>query len=391
MPLAWGDQRMPTLAPKALVPPVGVPLPYLGGDSLGSHQWPCFQMPSTHNFYAPVAKVTSLQQLAGVSAQQDQEILETLRSSGLALKSLEQLEPEKISQMLSQVPRTAAPQQVTSSWMTAAHEYLRRYRPQRGARWLTYPSGVSIDFSELAPVMRVVAMANFQWRLRIFEAIHSGMHVRTAMQVFRSCDPSGCGFLTWSNGQIRDFMMTVFIQLGLVPPAEVQTYAAHTLFDMNRSMCLSACDCLCLVDVMLRAISLVHGVPRSRSPSPRRATSVPHSVRSSRSAQAEDRKAFAEGFLEPNTAALLSTAKAHATNRRLEHELKTLRAAAANSRRLAELKEDLPREAVQERSERRRRLEQRDKELREKDADEDGLEDVGRCLKVHEFMDDVNL
>eukprot|EP00438_Fugacium_kawagutii_P001352 Skav236434 [mRNA] locus=scaffold1156:320971:322356:- [translate_table: standard] len=361
MPLAtWGDQRM-LLAPKALVPPMGVPLPYLelGSDSLRSHQW-LQPMPTPGFYQAPETKVASLQQLAGVSAQQDQEILETLRSSGIALTSLE-LEPEKIRQMLSQVPRTPpAPQQVTtSSWMTAAHEYLRSYRPQRGARWLTYPSGVSIDFGELAPVMRVVAMANSQWRSRIFEAIHSGMHVRTAIQVFRSCDPSGCGFLTWSNGQIRDFVMTVFMQLGLVPPAEVQTYAAHTLFDMTRSMCLSACDCLCLVDVMLRAIYLHLEQPRSRSPSPRsRATSVPLSaMRRSRSLAKAD--PFTE-FRNDEIAALLkSTAKAHATNRRLERELKTLRAAAWNSRQLsqAELKEDhLQRcEAMQERSERRRR------------------------------------
>ncbi|CAK9091068.1 unnamed protein product [Durusdinium trenchii] len=220
--------------------------------------------------------VTSLKHLAGISAKQDQEILHTLQSSGLALnlKSLDEPEAD-INQMLSIAtqgsahesktssampePATASKVRLKSSSMVEAEEYVRGYRPQSHAHSIQYPSGVRVDFRELAPVMRVVAIANSQSLLRIQQAIDSGMHVRTALHAFRECDRDGCGFLTWSNGQIRDFVTTVFIQLGLVPPAEMQTYAAHTLFDMNRTMCLSACDCLCLVDALLRAIFLVDG------------------------------------------------------------------------------------------------------------------------------------
>eukprot|EP00435_Cladocopium_sp_Y103_P022698 s3587_g5.t1 len=529
---AWPGFQIPPslLAPKALAPPMGLiqpePLrtylepPMVGGDSLGSHQaeaaqaWPGFQIPypgsgyGAHGALPPgvTEPVTSLQHLAGVSAKQDKEILDTLRSSGLALnlKSLDEPEVD-IGQMLNMSmatqgsahasmegnaktpPVNAAaafsreptsvpkPSQVrvTSSSMMAAEDYLRGYRPQSNAQRLTYPSGVTIDFSELAPVMRVVAIANSQSRSRIFGAIESGMHVRTAMQVFRECDRDGCGFLTWSNGQIRDFVMTVFIQLSLVPPAEMQTYAAHTLFDMNRSMCLSACDCLCLVDVMLRAISLVDGHqvdqvsrtrPRSRSPPSAMPTvaSVPRGAVSSpvaeelaqaqaeterlrqeleelkaaeAAAEAGDHRPFAsaEGFLEPtsDTAALLSTAKAHAENRRLERELKNLRALASRQRgevewlnelkqqlntsrqeeleeehqRLMEMQEEAAEEAAlrrqQEleerrqrrlealRSERRRRLEQREKELQEQemaqDAEEERLQQKEQDLQQREL------
>lgn len=321
--------------------------------------------------------------------------------------------------------------------------------------------------------MIVVAIANSQSRSRIFGAIESGMHVRTAMQVFRECDRDGCGFLTWSNGQIRDFVMTVFIQLSLVPPAEMQTYAAHTLFDMNRSMCLSACDCLCLVDVMLRAISLVDGHqvdqvpqvprarPRSRSPPGPTVASVPRAVSSpvaeelaqaqaeterlrqeleelkaaEAAAEAGDHRPFTstEGFLEPtsDTAALLSTAKAHAENRRLERELKNLRALASRQRgevewlselkqhlntsrqeeledehlRLMEMQQEEEAEQaarqmeerrqrhlealIQERSERRRRLEQREKELQEQEmaqeAEEERLQQKEQDLQQREL------
>jgi len=528
---ACQDQpMMPTLlAPKALAPPKGitqpVPLqtylepPMMGGDSLGGSQseaWPGFQIPYPGSGYGPLPPngaatepVTSIKHLAGVSAKQDKEILDTLRSSGLALnlKSLDEPEMD-IGQMLNMSMATQGstqqsaktpsvgtaagfspeptsvfnaaqvqpPVRVTSRSMMQAEEYLRSYRPQRHAQRLTYPSGVNIDFSELAPVMRVVAIANSQSRSRITGAIDSGMHVRTAMQVFRECDRDGCGFLTWSNGQIRDFVMTVFIQLGLVPPAEMQTYAAHTLFDMNRSMCLSACDCLCLVDALLRAISLVDALqvdqvpcarPRSQSPPRGRvaAASVPGSVSSPvaeelAQAQAEterlrqeleelkaaeaaaeaagDYRPFGstEGFLEPtsDTSALLSTAKAHAENRRLERELKNLRALASRQRGevewLSELKQQLKtsrqeeleeehqrlmemqqQEAaeealvrqqemeerrqrhlevlVQERSERRRRLEQREKELQEQElaqeAEEEKLQKKEKDLQQREL------
>eukprot|EP00438_Fugacium_kawagutii_P012736 Skav203741 [mRNA] locus=scaffold68:438449:441475:+ [translate_table: standard] len=514
-----GFQMPPTLlVPKALAPPVGLvqpePLrtylepPLVGGDSLGgSHQseaWQGFQIPYPRSGFGapnggvtePVTNVTNLQRMAGVSAKQDKEILDTLRSSGLALnlKSLDMPEVD-ISQMLNMsmaanqgsaqpsmegstkppvtAPVAASPEpvsvpkpaqvRVTSSSMTAAEEYLRSYRPQPQAQRLTYPRGVSVDFSELAPVMRVVAIANSQSRSRILGAIENGLHVRTAMQVFRECDRDGCGFLTWSNGQIRDFVVTVFMQLGLVPPAEMQTYAAHTLFDMNRSMCLSACDCLCLVDVMLRAIALVDDqveqVPRRpRSRSPAWHPAVPHGVSSpvaeelahaqaeterlrqeleevkAAEAAAEADRPFTDGFLEPDTAALLSTAKAHAENRRLERELKNLRALASrqrgevewlnelkqqlNSSRQEELKEEHLRlmemqqeeveeaalrqeqemkerrqrrlEAlVQERSERRRRLEQREKELQEQEllhcAEEEKLQQKEQDLQRREL------
>lgn len=221
---------------------------------------------------------------------------------------------------------------------------------------------------------------------------------------------------------------------------------------------------------MLRAISLVDGhqvdqvprAPRSRSPGTAsvRAVSSPVAEELAQAqaeterlrqeleelkaaeaaAEAGDHRPFTstEGFLEPtsDTAALLSTAKAHAENRRLERELKNLRALASrqrgevewlnelkqhlNTSRQEELEEEHLRlmemqqeeeaaeqaalrqqqemeerrqrhlEAlVQERSERRRRLEQREKELQEQEmaqeAEEERLQQKEQDLQQREL------
>ncbi|CAJ1459949.1 unnamed protein product, partial [Effrenium voratum] len=463
----------PSLAPKALAPPLGIARPHLevapiwmpGSQSLASgdkEAWageprypvtssasssttgmplePVAGKPIEPVTNVPVEPVSSLTHLAGVSAKQDKDILDTLQSSGLALNLKRLDEPEvDISQMLnmsmsasqgsasipsqdrmgtpstarpeaSQVPsfrpqrelERRLPEVLKSGPIMAAEDYLRSYRPQKHVRSLVYPGGANVDFTELAPVMKVVAIANSQSRPRMLQALESGSHVRTALQVFRESDRDGCGFLTWSNGGIRDFVMNVFIQLGLVPPAEMQTYAAHTLFDVNRSMCLSACDCLCLVDTLLRAVLLDDSEipqtevmePRAVEPravrgktSPSRTSHAPGSVAEElKEAQAETERlrqeleelkaAEAEAGQEApedsqevlpevpqgaaqgpsDTAALVWTAKAHAENRRLERELQSLRALANRQRGevqwLHELKKQLNTNCRQEELER---------------------------------------
>ncbi|CAE7802193.1 unnamed protein product [Symbiodinium sp. CCMP2592] len=454
MGLAWPEQqgqghRAPAQAPT---------LPPMGGVTQSEHSWPMTAGASGH------CGDPGLHRMAGVTAKQDKEILDTLHSSGFAVdfgsadprsdrdlgqmidtmatqgsaqsasevqaarswasrsgRPLEQVtENAEISGLSSSRPDRAASKplphradvQLRSGPLVAAEEFLRSYRPQMHLQSLVYPNGTKVDFTELAPVLRAVAVANSQSAARMLQAIESGSHVRTALQVFRECDADGCGFLTWSNGGIRDFVMAVFTQLGLVPPAEMQTYAAHTLFDMNRTMCLSACDCLCLTDTLLRAIFLfssedaptmqaepaakVRSSGSKRSPRPvvpvaeelAEAQAETERLRQeleelqAAEAQADAMAADDKEVLGPevlsarhgrgigDTSALVWTARAHAENSRLERELKSLRSLANRQRGevhwLHELRQQLQTACRQEELEREH---QQLMELQEEDAE----------------------
>jgi len=448
MGLAWPEQqgqcpRAPAQAPT---------LPPMGGVTQSQHSWPMRAGASGHC------------DDPGVTAKQDKEILDTLHSSGFAVdfgsadprsdrdlsqmidtmatqgsaqsgsevqaarswasrsgRPLEQVaENAEISGLSSSRPDRAASKQLPhrpdvqlrSGPLVAAEEFLRSYRPQMHLQSLVYPNGTKVDFTELAPVLRAVAVANSQSTARMLQAIESGSHVRTALQVFRECDADGCGFLTWSNGGIRDFVMAVFTQLGLVPPAEMQTYAAHTLFDMNRTMCLSACDCLCLTDTLLRAIFLfssedaptMQAEPAAKvrssgsKRSPRIVVPVAEELAEAQAeterlrqeleelqaaeAQADAMAADDKEMLGPevlsarhgrgigDTSALVWTARAHAENSRLERELKSLRSLANRQRGevhwLHELRQQLQTACRQEELEREH---QQLMELQEEDAE----------------------
>merc|ERR1711920_905029 len=53
--------------------------------------------------------------------------------------------------------------------------------------------------------------------------------------------------------------MGSFCQQGLSPPTNSQIYEVYAAFDPGRSMQLSTCECLCLVDALARAT--FHGEP----------------------------------------------------------------------------------------------------------------------------------
>lgn len=479
MGLAWPEPqgqglpapaRAPTLAcaseGRGLVGGVDPALLAPMGVAQSEHSWPMRAGASDRGD-------PGLHRMAGVTAKQDQEILDTLHSSGFAVdfgaadprsdrdlgqmidtmatqgsaqsgsglqvvrpwesrsgRPLEKVtENAEISGLSSSGPDRAASKplphrqdvQLRSGPMVAAEEFLRSYRPQMHLQSLVYPNGTKVDFTELAPVLRAVAVANSQSSARMLQAIESGSHVRTALQVFRECDADSCGFLTWSNGGIRDFVMAVFTQLGLVPPAEMQTYAAHTLFDMNRTMCLSACDCLCLTDTLLRAIFLfnsedaptMQAEPSAKARSngakrsPRPVVPVAEELAEAQAeterlrqeleelqaaeAQADAMAADDKEMPGPeavsarqcrgigDTSALVWTARAHAENSRLERELKSLRSLANRQRGevhwLHELRQQLQTACRQEELEREHQQlmelqeEDTEAELRERDLE----------------------
>lgn len=119
---------------------------------------------------------------------------------------------------------------------------------------VTYPGGASVSFPELAASLTPIALANAQHRARIIPAIESGDVLRQTLRTYAACDRDRSGFLSWYDGQIQNFISSVFQQLGLTPPDDQQMFQLYTKFDVDRNRVLDARECLCLVDALFRSI-----------------------------------------------------------------------------------------------------------------------------------------
>eukprot|EP00440_Ansanella_granifera_P072008 gb/GFBE01078144.1/.p1 GENE.gb/GFBE01078144.1/~~gb/GFBE01078144.1/.p1 ORF type:complete len:1302 (+),score=285.19 gb/GFBE01078144.1/:1-3906(+) len=243
------------------------------------------------------------------------------------------MQTEPVTQHTAPATAPAALSALRSGAAVAAEDYVRGYVPHLQMQRLTYPSGTSVYFPDLVHVLSPVATANAPHRAQAVQAMEVGAHVRTALQVYQECDRDGYGLLTWSDGHIHDFVVATFQRLGLVPPAEMQTYAAHTLFDARRKMCLGACDCLCLVDALFRVVFLFAGAPSNEAVT--QAEPAAHSFHSEaasrtpspqRSRQSRSSPTQTQAHLSPLGEEL---AEAQAETERLRLELEELRAAEA--------------------------------------------------------------
>lgn len=136
---------------------------------------------------------------------------------------------------------------------------------------IMYPSGIAVNFSELAFGMGAASSANAPHRARIVAGLESGELLRRTMQTYVGCDRDRNGYLSWNNGEIRSFLTTVFQQQGLCTPGEQELYQLYTRFDVDRNSFLDARECLCIVDALLRAIAFAEpprGIAVSASPQP---------------------------------------------------------------------------------------------------------------------------
>lgn len=120
------------------------------------------------------------------------------------------------------------------------------------AREVTYPCGTTLSPQDLAPELASFTAASLQHRERLQEDLQSGRFLQAAMRVFDSADKQGVGKLTWSRGQLVDFVRAVFQGVGLEAPDEAQIYQVYTNFDPGRQMFLSSQGCLCLVEILAR-------------------------------------------------------------------------------------------------------------------------------------------
>lgn len=122
---------------------------------------------------------------------------------------------------------------------------------------IKYPSGVLINIQEYALILAPLAAVNVEHRPRILHSIESGELVMITLEAYQASDRDGNGFLSWNDGEIRDFITRVFQHYGLSVPSEGQMFELYSQFDLDRSSYLDARECLCLVDSLFRSVFFI--------------------------------------------------------------------------------------------------------------------------------------
>lgn len=76
---------------------------------------------------------------------------------------------------------------------------------------------------------------------------------REISHLFHLCDKDHNGLLTWSDGEICNFIAVVFGQHGLPSPAEAEMYELYQKYDADQSGSLDAMECIKLVNALFGA------------------------------------------------------------------------------------------------------------------------------------------
>lgn len=125
---------------------------------------------------------------------------------------------------------------------------------------VTYLGRTSVRFADYSASLATIAAKNASHRERMVRALEDGSVVREALQSYHAHDKRRSGFLTWGNGEIQEFVATVFQRSGLeAVPMEAEVYPLYAAFDTEKSARLDVSECLCLTDALLRAVALGAG------------------------------------------------------------------------------------------------------------------------------------
>ncbi|CAE8589421.1 unnamed protein product, partial [Polarella glacialis] len=129
--------------------------------------------------------------------------------------------------------------------------------------------GLQLDMSQLSAELQSLAVENAAFRSRMIAAVESGALLKATLSSIRLCDRDGNGYLTWNNGDIQDFVSTVFRSHGMSVPSQEQIYRLYTLFDGDQKARLDPRECVCLVDAIVRAVFFescsVQGAPKAEA------------------------------------------------------------------------------------------------------------------------------
>eukprot|EP00971_Amphidinium_carterae_P090064 1782972-Amphidinium_carterae.1 len=104
--------------------------------------------------------------------------------------------------------------------ITVAEQWANSRVAKAMAASSTYPNGKLVDFSELAPKMSRVAVANKGSWTKAVRAVESASLAPRALRTYKQRDAESVGYMQWDTGEIAAFVIAVFQQHVLVPPDE---------------------------------------------------------------------------------------------------------------------------------------------------------------------------
>lgn len=145
--------------------------------------------------------------------------------------------------------------QETQSNILVAERWASNHSVQPlGVPVISYPSGVIVDLTELARMIHPIpdATSSASYPMMV-SALATGNFAKCALEAYKKVDVELRGVLDWTSGSIHDFTTALFTAYELAPPSDSQVYRTYLLFDGGRGASISALDCLCLADAILRA------------------------------------------------------------------------------------------------------------------------------------------
>lgn len=119
---------------------------------------------------------------------------------------------------------------------------------------INYLNQIAINFDRCTELFAQEAKANAPHRARLVAAIENGSFMRTCAEAFLRRDPQARNYLQWSTGAIRDYVVGIFQNLGLVPPSEAAIGKMFSAFDVNKQNMLGMHECILLVDAIARSV-----------------------------------------------------------------------------------------------------------------------------------------
>lgn len=127
--------------------------------------------------------------------------------------------------------------------------------PVAGTAGITYMGKVPVAFADFASLLGPVAAANSYLLTRMAELIESGELMRSALEALKMFDKDCCRGLQWGGGDVTEFVASVFLKHGFIPPTDAQVGQMQPTFPSEVfTGRLVPQSCLCLVDALFRAV-----------------------------------------------------------------------------------------------------------------------------------------
>mmetsp|Transcript_102111 Transcript_102111/g.288371 ORF Transcript_102111/g.288371 Transcript_102111/m.288371 type:complete len:773 (-) Transcript_102111:179-2497(-) len=161
------------------------------------------------------------------------------------------------------------------NFITRVFQELRLPVPQEGQMYSMYSrfdadGDWSLDEQECVSLVEMLCCELFDieakgQREQMASAVKSGEVAKLVDSNFMACDVNNNGTLEWNNGELRRFIVGVFLSMRLPVPSEPHRFAMFTRFDVNRDGCLDISECRHLVETLCRSVYQVEAADDATS------------------------------------------------------------------------------------------------------------------------------